>query len=591
MRMKPACMFLLICTLSAAGVKADDRGAVPLSRTPQLRRPVALAIAGERLYAANRRSGTISVLDPRRSAVLDEVQVARELADLAVLDGGRLLAALDSSAHEVILIERRDDELRVVQRLAVAHTPVSIAVSDDGARCFVASLWARQVTSFALNGASRLVAGKTIDLPIAPRKQVFVPADAAGGEPRLVVADSFGGELAIVDPQEARLLWTRRVAGHNIRGLALSHDGRELLLAHQILDEGTGTDYENVFWGGVMINVLRCVELVNLLSAEPPTANVGEIFGTHALGHPGSATGDPGDVLVTRGGRTIVSLSGVGELAVRRRPTAPFDRFDVGRRPTGLAEAAGETVYIANTFEDSVSVLDLQSMQIGDAISLGPQPELSEADRGEVLFYDAALSLNGWYSCHSCHTDGHTNGRLSDNLGDDYFGDPKRIPSLLGTAETRPWAWHGRVGSLDEQVRKSIRVTMQGGVPREEDVQALRAYLDQLSPPPAVAASRGTLESAAVARGRAVFGSQGCAECHRPPAYTTAEVFDVGLRDKRGLRAFNPPSLRGVSQRAPYFHDNRAATLRDVLTEFDHGGAAGLTDGQRKDLLEFLNSL
>ena len=35
-------------------------------------------------------------------------------------------------------------------------------------------------------------------------------------------------------------------------------------------------------------------------------------------------------------------------------------------------------------------------------------------------------------SCHSCHTDGHTSGRLADTLGDDTFGTPKRVLSLLG---------------------------------------------------------------------------------------------------------------------------------------------------------------
>src|SRR2546429_167098 len=82
-------------------------------------------------------------------------------------------------------------------------------------------------------------------------------------------------------------------------------------------------------------------------------------------------------------------------------------------------------------------------------IPLGPQPELSLAERGELLFYDARLSHDGWFSCHSCHTDGHSNGLLNDNLGDGSFGAPKRVLSLLGVRDTGPWAWNGTMPDLE----------------------------------------------------------------------------------------------------------------------------------------------
>jgi cytochrome c peroxidase len=67
--------------------------------------------------------------------------------------------------------------------------------------------------------------------------------------------------------------------------------------------------------------------------------------------------------------------------------------------------------------------------------------------------------------------------------------------------------------------------------------------------------------------------------------------FDVGLRDEAGLHYFNPPSLLGVSQRAPYFHTARAATLRELLLDLNHDGAASLEPDQIDDLIEFLKSL
>ena len=57
----------------------------------------------------------------------------------------------------------------------------------------------------------------------------------------------------------------------------------------------------------------------------------------------------------------------------------------------------------------------------------------------------AKLAHDGWFSCHSCHTDGHTNSRLNDSLGDGSFGAPKRVLSLLGVNDTAPWAWNGGI--------------------------------------------------------------------------------------------------------------------------------------------------
>ena len=59
--------------------------------------------------------------------------------------------------------------------------------------------------------------------------------------------------------------------------------------------------------------------------------------------------------------------------------------------------------------------------------------------------------------------------------------------------------------------------------------------------------------------------------------------------------AFDTPSLIGVYRSAPYLHDGRAATLRDVLTTHNrddrHGKTSRLGPGQLDDLIEFLKSL
>jgi hypothetical protein len=65
----------------------------------------------------------------------------------------------------------------------------------------------------------------------------------------------------------------------------------------------------------------------------------------------------------------------------------------------------------------------------------------------------------------------------------------------------------------------------------------------------------------------------------------------VGLADERGLRRFNPPSLRGVGQGYRFLHDNRAATLEEVFTKFHHKVGKATSPADLAYLLRFLRSL
>jgi cytochrome c peroxidase len=229
----------------------------------------------------------------------------------------------------------------------------------------------------------------------------------------------------------------------------------------------------------------------------------------------------------------------------------------------------------------------------GARIALGPAPEPTPAERGEHLFLDRALSGDNRTSCHSCHNHGHSTYQLADTLGDDTIGTPKRIPTLLGTRLTDPWAWNGKQRDLSEQVRKSLETTMHAKEFTQQQVGDLVAYLHTLEPPPPLeAATDDAADKEKLARGQALFENLGCARCHVPPlTYTSPDAFDVGLSDEKGLIKFNPPSLRGVSQGYTFFHDGRAKSLEDVFTVHGHMLDRALSDKELGDLLRFLRSL
>jgi YVTN family beta-propeller protein len=563
-------------------------------RQPAPRRPVALALAddGKWLFIANQGSGSIAVIDTGSQRVAAEVPVGRKLSDLVVTpDGGQLLA-VDEEAGELVVYRRRAFRLEAPLRIKVSPFPVSVRVAEDGSHCTVASLWSRRVTVVSLprnTGGREATTGepqvvKTIELSFPPRLQLPLRDPA-----RVIVADAFGGRLAVLDPARGKVESDRALPAHNIRGLAVGAGGTRLLVAHQVLSGRATTGRDDVHWGNLITNGLRELPLANVLD---PKADLLRDSRLHRLGDVGRGAGDPSAVVSLPGGNVLVVLAGVGEVSVGGGKDGNWRRLAVGRRPTALALSPdGERAYVADTHSDSVSIVDLKANKVSGAVALGPEREPGAAERGELLFYDARLSHDGWFSCHSCHTDGHSNGLLADTLGDGSHGTPKRVLTLLGVKDTGPWAWNGTAATLEAQVRATVESTLQGRRLSAAQEGDLVAYLRTLAPAPPLGRFRETKDGEAVGRGREVFERQRCGSCHAAPTYTSDRAYDVGLSDEARKRNFNPPSLRGVSQAGPYFHDGSAATLAEVFTRHRHQLRGELGAKEQDDLLAFLESL
>ena len=412
---------------------------------------------------------------------------------------------------------------------------------------------------------------RTLGLPFRPRDLALIRDGSA-----LVVADAFGGRLALVDARRMTLESVRSLPAHNIRGLATSPDGQTLVLAHQTLSRLASSRFDDVHWGSLLNNHLRVLR-VEALTSPDPDADVLRGSRLIDLGEVGNAAGDPAGIAFDARGGVMVALSGVGEVAIGPGPDQPLRRTAVGRRPTTVALGPdGETAYVADMLDDTISVVELGAGTLLRSISLGPRPEPGAVGRGERLFHDARLSHHGWMSCQSCHTDGHTNGRLADTLGDGSYGAPKLVPTLLGGGHHRPLG-------MDRGRR-----TARGSGPQidRDDHEGGGAGRGKGGGPgglPAIARAaagrppEGRDAEEGVGRGRAVFRDRGCADCHAGPAYTSAGQYDVGLSDEVGNRKFNPPSLRGVGRRDRFLHDGRASSLEEVFRDHAHPSGAVLS--------------
>ena len=562
----------------------------------KLRDPVAIAIAddGKLLLVANRRTGSVSVVDPKAARAITEVPVGKSLSDLVTLNGPNadFFLASDWTSHQLHLLSFRDRKLRVVDSLAVAPFPATICVDSSGKQCFVASQWSRQLTVVDIDrrsdGSLRLQRKKTISLTFPLRQQSLSPDGKL-----LVVADAFGGRLAVVDVSRQKIQSVQVIPGHNIRGLAWSADGRRLLVAHQTLNRLAYSTAEDIHWGSVVSNVVRSLDRDALVSGAMDVLEHSQLY---QLGDVGNGAGDPSSLAIAKDGTAFLAFGGVGEVAGGHLEKGDMHRVRVGTRPTALAlNPDGTELYAADTFGDAIDVIKTKDLLTGSdksirRISLGPQPALSAADRGERLFYDVRLSNENWMSCNSCHSDGHSPDQLSDTLGDSSFGAPKRIPGLGGVAETAPWAWNGSMHDLGEQVQKSVKTTMHAKAISAEQVRDLTEYLKTLKPAPPIGGPADS-NQAAVEKGRAVFKRHGCDRCHVPPTYTSPKTYDVGLKDEMGNHDFNPPSLRGVGQRTALFHDGRAGSLAEVFQIHRHPTNRELPTDEVADLIAFLRTL
>jgi YVTN family beta-propeller protein len=418
----------------------------------------------------------------------------------------------------------------------------------------------------------------TIELPFAPRRMCFIERDK-----KLAVADAFGGRLALIHVAAGELLSVRELPGHNLCAMTMMPEAPWFLVAQQSISSLARADREDIHWGTLLRNNLRWLSPSNVAN---PNGDLLAASRLEFLGGTGNGAADPGEVLALPDGRIAVAISGINAVLLCRVGTVGYQRIDVGRRPTALiASEDGKRIYVANTLDDSVTVIDVGEGRAVARISLGPQPELSLADRGELLFYDGRLSHDGWMSCHSCHPDGHTNNQLVDNLSDGSYGNPKRVLTLLGAADSGPWAWNGTTADIEQQVRLSITSTMQGPKPTDEQVAALAAFVRSLKPPPPQ-----PVDATAAEAGHKLFEELGCRDCHSPPTYTSPGVFAAGTSDEDGRQKFNPPSLRGVFQRTGHLHDNRAETLSDVFRD-RHPLPRKLSEAEIEQLVTFLRSL
>jgi cytochrome c peroxidase len=264
-----------------------------------------------------------------------------------------------------------------------------------------------------------------------------------------------------------------------------------------------------------------------------------------------------------------------------------------GNGPRSVA-VVGTEAFVAEYFSDTVAVVDLANETPARTIALGPTPILTPHRRGEMLFHDATICFQQWQSCASCHPDGRVDA-LNWDLMNDNVGNPKNTKSMLLAHATPPAMATGVRGTAEHAVRSGISSILFANRPNEESA-AMDAYLRSLEPVPSPHLVDGRLSPAAE-RGRDLFYSKRvrCDRCHPQPLYTDLRSHNVGSRGTTEYTdRFDTPTLVEVWRTAPYLHDGRYATMKEVFVEGEHGlrnVREPLSDQEIDDLVEFVLSL
>ncbi len=570
-------------------------------------------------------------------------EVDRSPVDLMLTPDEKYLLVVNQTSHSLALVRLADGT--ICDEVACGERPSALALSKDGQTVYVSATFSGELRRFRLD-QERLRPDGVVRLSFEPRGVVLSPdekwayvalttahalavidlnqwkevqriptghwpryLDITPDGKRLAVGVSGDGGISIIDTEKRKQLFIEDFAGLNIGQIQIDKGGKYAYFPWMVYRHNPITP-TNIQIGWVLASRIARVKVQEKARRE-----------AISLDPRGQAVSDPFGLALSPDEKWLAcAASGTHELLMYATEDLPYsdyggpgdhidsalladkDRFfriPLGGRPMFVRFSKdGKLIYVANYLLNAVQVVSPQERKVVRTIALGGPSHPSLARKGEAIFYDGQRSLDQWYSCASCHYEGHTNAIGIDTRNDGRFGNFKMVLSLRNTPQTGPYFWHGWEKSLAEATRKSLNDSMLGPTPKDEDVQALLAYFATLKYPPNPYRNPDGSLTKAAQRGKQVFEGDkaACTRCHNGPLYTDGKNHRVGTQERGDVYpSYNTPSLIGVYSKIRWLHDGRARSLEALLTgphDPDKvSGNGSLPPQELHDLIEFLKSL
>jgi len=616
-------VWLLVCMVIAGYYTCGASGRAARAYVS----PVAVVAEkdGKHLYVAQFTGKSIAVFDIAAEKVTKTISLPDSPSGLAISgDGSRLYATGASPKGKVYVIDV--EKGKIIRRIKVGHTPTAPVLSSDGVTLYVCNQFNDNVSVINLRAGKQVAKIPVVREPIAAAitpdgKLLFVANQLPAGSSD---KDYSAATVSVIDTTSAKVSATIKLpnGSTSLKGICISPDGKYAYVTHILGRYQLPTTQLERGW--MNTNALSIIDacgrkLINTVLLDDVDLGAANPWGV-ALAAIGPAL-DGGYICVTHAGTaelSVIDRAGLHEKLdkvaagekVSEVSLTPEDvpndlafLVDLRRRlklsgngPRGLA-LIGSKAYVAEYFTDSIGVVDVcpKVRPKAKSVALGSEKPLDVVRKGEMYFHDATLCFQHWQSCSSCHPGGARVDALNWDLLNDGMGNPKNTKSLLLAHQTPPAMSAGIRESAEDAVRAGIK-HIQFAVRPEEDAVAIDEYLKSLEPVPSPHLVKAKKLSRAAKRGRKVFKKAGCASCHPAPLYTDLKEYnlDMGKNMDQG-RQFDTPTLVEVWRTAPYLHDGRAATIREVLTVYNpgdkHGTTSGLSEKQIDNLVEFVLSL
>jgi len=633
----------LFVLLAAIGVGCEsDKSSAPRAEPdndvkagrPVYRSPLSVAISpdGKTLYVSDRTAGCVALLDAASGKKIHDVAIGGEPNGLCLSGDGKTLYVARRKAHSIALIDTA--KAAVTGHIPVGTWPVAVALAPKSNRLYSCNRGNHTVS------VVDLAAGKEIKQIAVVRDPAF--AVVTNDESRVVVANFMpagaatapdpASEISILDTKAMRQTASVKLPRGSTmaRGTWVSPDGKWAYVVHLLgLFDLPVTQLEQGWVHTTALSIidlakserLATVLLDNLTQGAPdPWAVVGSRDGKKLwISHRGVhevSTIDIGRIHELLAGKIPAALAEIKDaqrdniwvrITKDKRQIAELARDltalhisntlarapSGGKGPTGMALGPdGEKLYVANYYGASVGVLDTGGGKLLATISVGDQGRVDAARRGEIFFHDATRCYQRWHSCASCHLDGGRVDALTWDFLRDGIDNGKDVISLVYMHRTPP---HNRRATRPNPW-ESIETGIVGShhmEPAKSEVDDLLAYLKSLRPEPN---PNLPAFAAAAKHGKVLFaGKANCARCHPGPLFTDKKSYDVGTAsagDPDGR--YDTPSLIEAYRTAPYYHDGRAATMKEALTSDPkglHGRLKDLTPKEIEDLAAYVLSL
>jgi YVTN family beta-propeller protein len=595
--------------------------------------PSAAVVSGDGrvLFVSLSDARQLAIIDLSERSVIRKVRIPAEPTGLTLSrDQRRVYVTCAAAASSVLEMDAVSGQ--IISVFPAGHTAMAPTLSPDGKRLYVCNRFDHNVSVIDLEHRKQLARMAAVREPIAAAvtpdgRELWVanflpagPADRYG-----VIAAA--ADVTVIDTRTFQTAPVRLITGTtSVRGITLTPDGKYALLVHILARYHLPAN--RVTQGWMNTNALTVIDVRRR-----------EILNTVLLDDNDEGAANPWGVACTSDGRWIcVSHAGTHELSVidgpalfatlQRLPVAAFSNAaffgesytsygfyttstgeDVvnmpgflrglrqrvklpGAGPRGLT-VRGSHVYVTEYFTDNIAAVTLAAEKETKvrSLPLGPKPQWNEVRRGEMLFHDGRVCLQGWQSCASCHPEGRADG-LNWDLLNDGEGNPKNTKSILLSHQTPPAMALGVHPTAEAAVRSGIKHILMSERP-EAEAAAIDAWLRSLKPLPSPFLVNGRLSPAAE-RGRRLFESDhvGCAKCHAAPRYTDLKMHDVGSRgESKDGPAFDTPTLIETWRTSPYLRDGHYTTIEQLLRKGKHGLVNKLSDAEIADLVQFVLSL